>query len=206
MFRNSPQAWTIVAAMAALSAASPSAAQVGGVVSGTVRTGASVTTVVPRVGTHATTATQASTRLTTGATRVTGTGLAAIRSAVSESKQALLTGIALTAEQSAAIEGHAETYARSLEASAKASTEAGAEVSGQAVREVQNDARDQRREAAARFRAAVRSVLTAEQQVHFDANVRAGATAEVEMEETSVRAEQRVEGSASTHAGERPLR
>lgn len=111
---------------------------------------------------------------------------------------AMLDGITLTAQQKAAVDAHATAYAARLQelegaagGSASAETGAAAVASADAAKRAGSDAGqhaakattgagarasaqgEKMREAAAEYRARVRSVLTAEQQKRFDANVKA---------------------------------
>jgi LTXXQ motif family protein len=166
-------------------------AQISAVVSGGARVGTGVTATVPLVTGQAQGATRATANgsmngATNAGARPMTTSAAQVRQAVDAGTQTLLAGISLTAQQQARVEAYAESYAKELQASTDARVEATAEASTGAAQRAEGEA-ERRAEAreqamrgrAAEYRAKVRSVLTSEQQTRFDANVQAGATAEL---------------------------
>lgn len=184
----------LLAAIVATALTNTAIAQTGGAVSGTVRAGTRITTAVPRITVPA----QGATRTTTSvsARGASGTTIATgstIRAAVAQGTRALLAGLALTAEQSMRIEAEAQSYANALGAAAQAQAHAQTEAALTTTGTTADASRERTREAAARYRARVRALLKSEQQATFDANVRAGVTAEVDLGRASA--------SADNHAG-----
>lgn len=198
------QAGMLAGAIVASALTTAALAQTGGAVSSTVRAGTRITTAVPRVAVPVQSTVRATSGATVnGATRVTGDFRSTIRSAVSEGTHALLAGVALTVEQRTRIAAESQSYASELEASATAQAEAGADEAVSTADAASDAARAHARQAAARYRAEVRALLTSEQQATFDANVRAGATAEVDMSQPSATADGGTEADASASAGTR---
>jgi hypothetical protein len=200
------QAGRLAGAIVAAALTTTALAQTGGAVSGTVRAGTRVTTAVPRVTVPVQSTVRATSGATVnGATRVTGAVRSSLRSAVSEGTRALLAGVTLTAAQHARIAAESQAYAGELEAAATARTEAGADGVASTADAASDAAREHARQAAARYRGEVRALLTSEQQATFDANVRAGATAEVDLRRHSASADGRAEADASASAGTHPV-
>lgn len=196
------QAGRLAGAIVAAALTTAALAQTGGAVSGTVRAGTRITTAVPRVTVPVQSTVRAASGATVnGGTRVTGNLRSTIRSAVSEGAQALLAGVALTAEQRTRIAAASQSYASELEASATARMDAGADEAVSTADAASDAARAHARQAAARYRAEVRALLTSGQQATFDANVRAGATAEVDVSQHEATADGRAEADASARAG-----
>ena len=156
-------------------------AQVGGAVRGAASAGVTSTVQPPRVTVPVGATTQASTSVaaqgaaTVGATsrgtadaavgttaHVATTVSVQVRQAVDAGVQAMLASVELTARQKARLQAQVDAYARETQAAVRTAADA------------------QARERAARFRGRVRGMLTASQQQRMDANVRAGATAEVD--------------------------
>ena len=196
--RNIRQAGLLAAAIVATALVNTATAQTGGAVSGTVRAGTRITTAVPRITVPAQgaarTTTSVSARGALGTTTATGS---TIRAAVAQGTRALLAGVALTAEQSMRIETEAQSYANALGASAQARTDAALNTTDATA----DAGRERTRQAAARYRARVRALLEAEQQATFDANVRIGATAEVDLGSAFASADNHHDADASATRG-----
>jgi hypothetical protein len=199
--RHIRQAGSLAALIALGVAAGSAAAQT--VATGAVGVRTQVTTPVPRVSAPVTGTVRGGAASTAGAgAHLTTTSAVTLRSAVRHGTEALMAGIAVSAEQRSRIEARSSEYATEVEQIATARAEAGARTSDDA----REAARDRLREAAADFRARLRALLSAEQQARFDANVRAGATAEVALEpgETEASAGAAADASAEARAGNPP--
>jgi hypothetical protein len=129
-----------------------------------------------------------------------------LRQSVNVATTALLEGISLTARQQASVDAYARSYTQKIQADAEARVEANANTAAIVSAESEEQARAHAqeseramRERAAEYRARVRGTLTSEERTTFDANVQAGATAEVSAE-SGASAHTAGEGSAEAGA------